>query len=457
VPRRRGADTLEDPGYREQAQDQGKLEGKAARELGVDLVFVMDMTRSMQPYIDQTKQALAEVARSIASQKVKQKVRFGLVGYRDDVTKFPALEFTSKNFTPEMIDVDTFVTLLEQEAKATSFGSKDYPEEVFAGVQTGLASTWDEGSLRILCLVGDASSHEVDHPQNTTRKDAKMLRLAAKEAHVHLLALHLLYAGMPTDHELAKTQFATLSKIVSSEESALVQIDTADQENFTEAVHKSTSVIFDIIKQAQSGAVASPGQGGAPTGEEDVGAEAKRKMEKLMASALIEYLGKEANPPKDITAWVLDRDPTNPALLSLEVRVLVNKEQLSDLITAIQQVTDALDSAKSTQMQFFEALQGVASQTMKNPEAINRSSRLADMGLLPAFIQSLPYKSQILSLNDEMYASMTAEERAGLDRGLRAKLQQYRDINEQVDGWVRLNESDSESKKVYPLLLDYLP
>jgi serine/threonine-protein kinase PpkA len=457
VPQRRGADTLEDPDYREQAKDEGKLEGKAARELGVDLVFVMDMTRSMQPYIDQTKQALADLARTVASKEVKQKVRFGLVGYRDDVTRFPALEFTSRNFTPELVDVDTFVTILEKEAKATSFGSKDYPEEVFAGVQTGLASAWDEGSLRILCLVGDASSHEVDHPQNTTGKDAKVLRLAAKDAHVHLLALHLLYARMPTDHELAKTQFTTLSKIEGSEESALVQIDTADKGKFTEAVQKSTRVIFDLIKQVQSGDVASLGQSGATTGEEDVGAEAEDKMRRLMASALIEYLGKEANPPKDITAWALDRDPTNPALLSLEVRVLVNKEQLSDLITAIQQVTEALNNAKSTQMQFFEALQGVASQTMKNPEAINQSSRLVDTGLLPAFIQSLPYKSEILSLNDEMYASMTAEERAGLERGLRAKLQQYRDINEQVDGWVRLNQSDSESKKVYPLQIDYLP
>ena len=113
--------------------------------------------------------------------------------------------------------------------------------------------------------------------------------------------------------------------------------------------------------------------------------------------------------------------------------------------------------AQVSQMQFFEALQGVATQTMKNPEAINASRRVADAGLLPAFIQSLPYKSEILSLTDEMYASMTAEQRSALENSLRAKLQQYRDINEQVDGWVRLNETDPEGSKVYPLILDYLP
>ncbi len=52
---------------------------------------------------------------------------------------------------------------------------------------------------------------------------------------------------------------------------------------------------------------------------------------------------------------------------------------------------------------------------------------------------------------------MTAEQRAALERSLSAKLQQYRDINEQVDGWVRLNDSDPDINKVYPLHLDYLP
>ena len=110
-----------------------------------------------------------------------------------------------------------------------------------------------------------------------------------------------------------------------------------------------------------------------------------------------------------------------------------------------------------SQMQFFDALQGVSSQAMKNPEAINQFGTLAESGLLPAFLQGLPYRSEILSLNAEMYASMTAEQRAALERSLRAKLQQYRDINEQVDGWVRLNDSDPDINKVYPLHLDYLP
>lgn len=458
VPRERGADTLRDPEYREQAQRSGSIAGDAAEALEIDLVFVMDMTRSMQPFIDRTKNTLAELASTVASKNVKQKVRFGLVGYRDNVSKIPAVEFTAKNFTPELLEVDPFVAVLEGEAKATTFGSVDYPEEVYAGIEMGLASAWNEGSLRFIYLVGDASAHEANHEQSTTGKDAKVLRLAATDANVHILAVHLLDPRMPSDHDVAKQQFSTLSRIEGSEESALVQIQANDEQSFANVIENSAKVIFDVITQAQGGAVITAG-GDTSAGDQDkdVGAVAKQKMDKLMDTALVEYLGREADPPKDIMVWAVDRDLANPAIRSLDVRVLINKAQLSDLINAIDQVTQAMARAQVSQMQFFEALQGVATQTMKNPEAINASRRLADADLLPAFIQSLPYKSEILSLTDEMYASMTAEQRSALENSLRAKLQQYRDINEQVDGWVRLNETDPEGSKVYPLILDYLP
>ena len=460
VPSKRGADTLEDTGYRREALEKGKLEGEAASALTVDLVFVMDMTRSMQPFIDGTKKALAELARKISNADVKQKVRFGLIGYRDDIKKVKALEYTAKNYTPDLVDVDRFVELLEKEAKVTSIGSVDYAEEAYAGIELGLKAAWNPNSLRFIYLVGDASSHEVGHEQNTTGKDANILRLAAKDANVHILALHLLDPRMPSDHNLARKQFSVLSKIEGSEESALVQIQTSERQSFTAAVENSAGVIFRTITRAQSRAtIPSEGQADNDSADSKEGAagKARKKMEKLMASALIEYLGKEANPPKDIIVWTLDRDLKDPAVRSLEVNVLVNKEQLSDLISSIDRILKAMARVQVSQMQFFEALQGLASQTMKDPESIDSAGQLADSGLLPAYIASLPYKSEILSLTDQMYASMTAEERSVLESSLRAKLQQYRDINEAVDGWIRLNETDPESSKVYPMNLDYLP
>jgi hypothetical protein len=94
---------------------------------------------------------------------------------------------------------------------------------------------------------------------------------------------------------------------------------------------------------------------------------------------------------------------------------------------------------------------------MKRPEDLGHAQNLAETGLLPSFIQSLPYHSAILSLTNDMYASFTPEQRVQLEWGLKAKLAQYVAINEEVDAWHRLNESDPASELVHPLHIDYLP
>lgn len=109
-----------------------------------------------------------------------------------------------------------------------------------------------------------------------------------------------------------------------------------------------------------------------------------------------------------------------------------------------------------TGQQFFEALQEVAAQTSKDPAALGAADKLADAGLLPAFIASLPYKSDILSMDDEMFAALTADERSDLDQQLTAKAAHYRQINES-DRWIQLNESDAPDAAVYPLSLEALP
>jgi len=90
-------------------------------------------------------------------------------------------------------------------------------------------------------------------------------------------------------------------------------------------------------------------------------------------------------------------------------------------------------------------------------DALGRLDSLRQAGLVPRFIESLPYRSEVLALSRESYASLTAEQRATLQSRLTAKLSQYVKINETVDGWTTLNPQDAAGRQVYPLQLDYLP
>ncbi|MDZ7762339.1 MAG: vWA domain-containing protein [Desulfovermiculus sp.] len=459
VPAQRGADTLQDEEYRTQAQtERGSQQGARVEDILVDIVFAIDTTRSMQPFIDMTKDAVARMVGSF-TQDTAHRFRFGLVGYRDDIQTVPELEYDVRNFTPELVDGDSLVRMLDTEVKATQVGSLDYAEEVFAGVDAALRSSWRENALRFMILIGDASGHPKGHAQNITGKDQHDLRREADDAQVHILAIHLQDPRAGEDHPISIPQFAKLAQVRGSQNSALTEVNAFEQAEYQALVdmlvtdiNTRLNTLLGIAPQhAQNGEKAASK---ADTPSIQQGREA---VDRIWEAALIEYLGQAANPPKDIVAWAADRDLVNPADKALDVRVLVTRDQLNSLAQALDNVIQAFMRAEVTQMQFFEALQSVSGQAMKRPEDMGQASKLADTGMLPAFIKTLPYKSDILALSDEMFGSMTAEQRSQLEWNILAKLEQYRTINEQVDAWFRLNETDPDRDMVYPLHLDYLP
>lgn len=444
VPRSRGADTLENPEYRDQAQVGRDGASAALKDVKVDIVFVVDTTRSMQPFIDMTREAVADMAKRFTAETA-DRFRFGLVTFRDSIEAVPQLDYLARNLTPELVTAEALVGLLDGEARATSVGSLDYAEEVFAGVDVALRSNWRDDAFRFVILVGDASGHPKGHAQNTTGKDEVDLRREYDDAQVHLLAIHLQNPQAAEDHPLAIAQFGHLARVRGDEaKSALEQVNAYDEADYRALVARVTG---DINAKLNATLGISTDAAAAPL----------ESVSSLWEAALIEYIGKEANPPKDIVAWALDRDLVNPADRALDVRVLVTREQLSTLAQSLDQVVQALMRAEVTQAQFFESLQSVSGQAMKRPEDIGAAASLAETGLLPAFIQSLPYRSDILALTDDMFASMTTEQRSQLEWSILAKLQQYRAINEQVDAWFRLNDTDPDRDMVYPLHLDYLP
>lgn len=59
------------------------LRKKAAKEMGVDVAFVVDCTSSMGDWIDQVKTKVGEIHDHIANDQPLVRQRFAFVGYRD--------------------------------------------------------------------------------------------------------------------------------------------------------------------------------------------------------------------------------------------------------------------------------------------------------------------------------------------------------------------------------------
>ncbi|OAD22226.1 von Willebrand factor type A, partial [Candidatus Thiomargarita nelsonii] len=202
-------DTLESQSFMEQTGMMETVEGTEISTFGFDIKFVIDMTGSMEPYIDRTKKAIAKVAAMLSQKNMDAKVRYGLIGYRDDVKKVPAMRFTVKNFTENLVDENVFQQVIATASDAP--GSGDYQEEVFAGVKEALTSPWNENTIRFIILVGDASSHEVGHPQNTSGLNASEVRELANANKVSIISIHLTDPAAGRDHALAQRQFSELA------------------------------------------------------------------------------------------------------------------------------------------------------------------------------------------------------------------------------------------------------
>lgn len=451
VPNARGSDTLDNQEYAENA-NAGREDGFGANleNLKIDIVFVIDTTRSMQPYIDTTRNMLDSIATQIAN---AGDIKFGVVGFRDDSNATKSLEYTSKNFTPELVDAKELVNLFNTEVEATHSGSQDYAEEVFAGVEEGLRSNWRENAARFIVLIGDASSHALGHEKNTSNKDENALLREIKDSKVNILSVHLKNPKATKDHAIAQQQFGVLATIKGEEnEQALFTVDTEDGSAFEKVAKRIIGVITDNYATVNN-------QSSEPEKiiQTDINSRDIEVVEKVWKSALIEYIGQSATPPKDIVAWVADKDLTNIFDRALEVRVLITKEQLSNLSMALDRLLQALGKSSVSQSDFFTALQSIAGQAMKRPEDISNATKLADTGLLPAFINSLPYKSDILNLTIGKFGSMSTDQRMQLEAQLQAKLKQYLEINSNTDVWHTVNEDDPNSTLVHPLLIDYLP
>lgn len=177
-----------------------------------------------------------------------------------------------------------------------------------------------------------------------------------------------------------------------------------------------------------------------------------------MAKSIASSKVVEVVPPRDIIAWVIDRDLINPKLSALEVRVLLTRTDMANLISSLDILLNQVKWATVTPMKFFTRLQAVVTLAIQDEDITPKAAqRVIDTGFLPAWIASFPYKSAILKMRGERFFSLSEDELASFLKEIESKLEDYRKLIENKALWVALDQRDSESEYVYPLPLSALP
>lgn len=476
------------PGERSAPEESPVKEGKiidagptakTLDQMDVDVVFVLDTTGSMQPYIDSVKEALANSAEIFDEEFAgARQVRFGLIGYRDDSERSPELGFTTKNFTgDELVDLDELVDVLDNggERIVADPSPDEWEEEVFSGVKAAIDEVpWSRrGSFRIVALIGDASSHEPDSEKSVTGLDAEALRQYATDNDVYMIGSYIENIRAEEDWPAAQKQFSVLttnpggttpnSGNVSAATPFMIE---AVLSTFAMNSRQAAEEALAEQSAAQDGETTMPeAEPGAKFEDEDDEltaeqegqvAEIAEKWSEGLKLGIVDYLGSGQTPPADFTGWVLDNDLSNPNRRAVGVRVLISRAELDTIIRRLSFLLDSLNESEVSEIAFFEALQDMSVRAGLDIE-IEESQSFRSSDLLPKWIGAMPYKSEVLDLSPRMFEEMTTQDRADFKRRNQAKLEAYNAIMAKSDGWKALDREADELEHVYPLDLNALP
>jgi hypothetical protein len=428
------------------------------------VVFLVDTTISMQPYINGTREVIRQVVERIRSTPMGNLFRFGLVAYRDSLEDTAALEYYAKVYArPDFSQpAEAILAAIDQvkEAKASSLG---YDEDPIGG----LKSTMDEiywssisPGYRHVILITDAAARPGNHPHSVTRMSIPEIKQYTTGKGVQIWALHLLTqeGSRHDDWPLAARQYKELTALnettqlyypVPAGQSGAQYATQADFEN--QADHLARAVIT-AAAQTSGRPVPDfgPTRGQAPP-------QLAQQLPVIREAMRLAYIGhvQQTTAPEAIRSWTTDRDLADPALTSLGVRVLLTKNQLSDLAATLKQVLRLGRSGQLEPGNFFAQLQSAVASSFRDPQQIPQATRIGS--LLGEFLEDLPYKSELLETSSHEWEQMTAIKRDAIMNGIDDRLSLYAAFDGEPDKWYDLGNSHSPSEAVYPVPIEALP
>ncbi|AJZ88320.1 hypothetical protein BBAD15_g3144 [Beauveria bassiana D1-5] len=428
------------------------------------VVFVIDSTVSMGPYIDRTKAAIEKVYQRIEKEHLQDQVKFGLVAFRSNVKAVPGLEYDSKMFVdPNKVkDGKDFLAKVHDLKQATVSSSK-VDEDAYGGVMLALDKVdWTQFGARYVVLITDAGALEGTDKLSSTHLDAAQIRQEAAYRGVALYTLHLKTPSGVKNHASAEAQYRDLSMNPFLHKPLYYPIDSGDVNNFGVMVDSLANAITGQIKTAWSGEeTAGSALGADPKYASKQAAPLLSDADKLSKAMRLAYLGEKqgTQAPPVFKSWISDRDLVNQNVPATEVRVLLTKSELSDLSDVMKKIVNAANEGMISPDDMFASLRSLAATMGNDPtQAKGKSAtRLAEMGLLGEYVEGLPYLSEVLSLDEETWKSWDGLEQERFIRRLNTKLNYYQRYNQDVDRWIALAPDSDPRDNVYPVPLENLP
>ena len=448
------------------AGDQGttRAVGGSNRSFRSGIHFVIDSTQSMGPYIDRTREAVRKVYSAIEAQGLTNQVSFGLTAYRDNLGQVPELEYLTQQYVSleQGIDVEQFFQRVDS-LSASEVSSRDFREDAYAGIKSAIEeSNWDDFDGRYVVLITDAGPRESHDSLGATRLSAETLRQLAYDKGVAIWVLHLRTPSLAADHAEAETLYKRLSYYPGIGD-FYYGVSLGQVDEFGTVLETLANQITQQVLATTNGLPPLP----LPQQDQEEQtqlAQLQDRVAKLGNALRMRYLQKESGqpPPSVFDAWMVDRDFINPERPAVDVRVLLTRDQLSDLKNVMQQVLELAEEGVLSPKNFIDDLKSLAATVSRDPSSVAGSTsgagtNLADMGYMREYIEDLPYTGEVMNLTLESWEEWSAKVQIEFMHRLESKINYYQALHDHTDLWVTPGGGPVTGNSVFPVALELLP
>jgi serine/threonine-protein kinase PpkA len=430
------------------------------------IVFVVDSTISMGPYINRTREAVRKVYDTLIARGLQNKVSFGLIAYRDNLDAVPQLGYLTRTYATlqQGVDPTTFFKNVKA-VRPALVSSKDFVEDAFAGVKQAIDDiNWDGFNARYVILITDAGARSGHDPLAHTGLNAEAIRQLARDRGLSIWVLHLLTPEGKSDHATAAEQYKRLSYYPEIGH-FYYPVQMGSVAEFGRVLDLFAAEIANQVEEAFKGVapVAIPNIQKTDSSLEEF----RRKISTLGYALRMRYLQKQqgGHIPSVFNAWLVDRDFINPSHTSLEVRVLLTRDQLSDLQYVLKRILETAEEGVLSPKDFLDELKSVAATMSRDPEAASGSTRatggdeknLADLGYMREYIEDLPYTGEVMNLSLDTWEEWPTKRQLNFLHRLESKINYYQAIHDNTDLWISLDRGPIDGDSVFPMALQMLP
>jgi hypothetical protein len=419
------------------------------------VVFIIDATSSMQPYIDRTRKAMEEVLAQAEQAKVANRIHFGVVAFQDDPAKTKGVEYLSKIFADpnQTTTREQFLSAI-QKVQATKSSTRAYAEDAYAAFDEALKKIdWQRFGGRYIVYITDASAREGHSPLASTRMSTDQVRTLAQERGVAIYAVHLRTPEGAKDHAIAEAEFKRLSAW-PGKGALYFPVQAGDPAKFEADVKRMAQALVEQVRNPAK-ALGTP----APAAKSGDGIE--ESVSAVGKAMVLAYLGRQqgVKSPPMYEAWASDLDVKNPDVKSFTVRVLLTKNQLSDLQGTLRRIVEAGEKAQLDPKSFFNQLRSAAVAMGRDPSKLGqgKARNQEEAGMMGEYLDGLPYQSPLMSIDFNTWTNMGVGQSQAILDTIKSKVALYQRFHDDVDRWTKLNPAASDGERVYPVPIDALP